>query len=86
MLVDLFKKLHNFTGKTIGKNKKLPIVNRVDTDPVQQLAWDMVQALEQDNFFLNYQPQINLSTGQLLGVETLIRWRHPQLGLVVCQT
>ncbi|MFN9174239.1 MAG: EAL domain-containing protein [Synechocystis sp.] len=42
----------------------------------------MVKALENDDFFLHYQPQINLLTGQLLGVETLIRWQHPQLGLV----
>ena len=40
------------------------------------------QAIEQEQFVLNYQPQIDLETGQLLGVESLIRWQHPHLGTV----
>ena len=39
-------------------------------------------ALEQDQFQLVYQPQIALESGQVVGVEALIRWRHPDLGLV----
>jgi diguanylate cyclase (GGDEF)-like protein/PAS domain S-box-containing protein len=39
-------------------------------------------ALERREFELHYQPKINLKTGAMIGVEALIRWRHPQRGLV----
>ena len=42
----------------------------------------LLQAMARDEFFLEYQPQVDLATGQLIGVETLIRWRNPELGIV----
>lgn len=39
------------------------------------------QGLEQDEFVLHYQPKIHLVTGQLTGLEALIRWQHPEHGL-----
>ncbi len=39
-------------------------------------------ALENNELFLMYQPQMHLATGQITGVEALLRWRHPQLGIV----
>lgn len=38
------------------------------------------QALQESSLSLHYQPQIELSTGELYGVEALARWKHPQLG------
>jgi diguanylate cyclase (GGDEF)-like protein/PAS domain S-box-containing protein len=39
-------------------------------------------AVDQREFVLQYQPQMNLGTGAIIGVEALIRWRHPERGLV----
>jgi diguanylate cyclase (GGDEF)-like protein len=43
---------------------------------------DLGKAIEQSEFQLYYQPQINLITGQIIGVESLIRWSHPQRGMI----
>ncbi|HRK61878.1 MAG TPA: bifunctional diguanylate cyclase/phosphodiesterase [Candidatus Omnitrophota bacterium] len=39
-------------------------------------------ALEKDQFRLHYQPQIDLRSGKIIGAEALIRWEHPELGMV----
>lgn len=39
-------------------------------------------ALEKEEFVLYYQPQMNASTGQMVGMEALIRWNHPEKGLI----
>ena len=40
------------------------------------------QALDSDELLLHYQPQIDLRTGQVMGVEALLRWQHPERGLL----
>jgi diguanylate cyclase (GGDEF)-like protein/PAS domain S-box-containing protein len=39
-------------------------------------------ALKADEFVLHYQPKVNMRTGRVIGVEALIRWQHPQRGLL----
>jgi diguanylate cyclase (GGDEF)-like protein/PAS domain S-box-containing protein len=48
-----------------------------------QLEGDMRSALGRNEFMLHYQPKINLHTGQITGMEALIRWLHPQEGLLL---
>ena len=47
-----------------------------------QLVNAMHQALEQDQFQLHYQPQFSLGDDQIIGVEALLRWEHPELGAI----
>jgi diguanylate cyclase (GGDEF)-like protein/PAS domain S-box-containing protein len=41
------------------------------------------RAIDQQQFELHYQPQIDLATGRVTGAEALIRWRHPERGLIL---
>lgn len=43
---------------------------------------DLRQALDKQELFVMYQPVLDLNSGELAGVEALVRWRHPQRGLV----
>jgi len=43
---------------------------------------ELQQAINNHEFFLCYLPQIDLTTGQLIAVEALIRWKHPKLGII----
>ncbi|WP_306606513.1 EAL domain-containing protein [Azonexus sp.] len=45
-------------------------------------ASDLRQALERGQLYLVYQPQIDMNTGLAVGLEALLRWRHPERGLV----
>jgi diguanylate cyclase (GGDEF)-like protein len=47
------------------------------------LANDLRRAVDRDELFLTYQPQIQLDTQQIIGAEALIRWRHPSRGVIL---
>lgn len=42
----------------------------------------MRYALERQEFFLVYQPQIDSRTKRVFGMEALIRWKHPEMGMI----
>jgi diguanylate cyclase (GGDEF)-like protein/PAS domain S-box-containing protein len=47
-----------------------------------QMESDLRRAIERKEFFLQYQPIITLETGEVRGFEALVRWQHPERGLV----
>jgi diguanylate cyclase (GGDEF)-like protein len=47
-----------------------------------EMAMDLQHAVERDQLHLRYQPIIDLATGRLAGVEALVRWQHPERGLI----
>jgi diguanylate cyclase (GGDEF)-like protein len=73
-----------YRAKWDGKNRY--VVFETDMQDTLQnhmeLEMDLREALEKDEFFLAYQPTIDLSDMSPTGVEALIRWRHPVRGVV----
>lgn len=71
-------------AKESGKNSCLYFAEGMDSSAVKFLVVekDLRAAIEEEQLCLYYQPQIDLQTGGLVGVEALVRWNHPQRGLI----
>ena len=51
-------------------------------DKLFSMEKDLRLAMERNEFLLHYQPQVNLKQGRVCGVEALIRWQHPETGMI----
>ena len=73
------EKFKSLLTSTTSDNTKPPPSLSTDTAPsFEELQW----AISHEQLILHYQPQINISTGDIIGVEALVRWQHPERGLI----
>jgi diguanylate cyclase (GGDEF)-like protein/PAS domain S-box-containing protein len=73
-----------YQSKSSGLNQYRFYAPRMNARGHEYLAMesDLRQALEQEQFRLHCQPQVSLRSGQIVGIEGLIRWQHPRRGLM----
>jgi diguanylate cyclase (GGDEF)-like protein len=73
-----------YQAKSTGRQRAVVFMPSMQTavDHHRNLGVDLRTALEEGQFFLLYQPTINLASGAFTGVEALLRWRHPHRGVV----
>jgi len=74
-----------YRAKSSGKGRFAIFDQDMHAETLQLLQTenDLRNALEQQLFTLHYQPIVNLKTGALAGFESLVRWQHPERGLVM---
>lgn len=70
--------------KTSGKNKFMYYNSSMEAADVDRLALetDLRKAMERNELVLHYQPQVDTLTGAVVGAEALMRWQHPERGLI----
>lgn len=74
-----------YSAKSAGKGRSVvfnpglhhEVINRL------QLEADLARAIEEDQLAIEYQPIVDLTTGEVTGVEALMRWHHPHRGVVM---
>ena len=73
-----------YQAKARGRNNYQIYFEEINADARTQLnlETDLRKALDASELFLCYQPQVDLRTGQWIGLEALVRWQHPELGLI----
>ncbi|MBW7972422.1 EAL domain-containing protein [Bradyrhizobium sp. BR 10289] len=73
-----------YLAKEDGKNGYRFFSKEVKTQSIERLSLESAlrRALEREQFSLNYQPKVDMETGQITGVEALLRWTHPDLGSI----
>jgi len=73
-----------YRAKSSGKAQYVVYVPRMDEDLYGrlELVADLRRARIDEDFVLHYQPEVELATGRIVGVEALVRWLHPARGLL----
>lgn len=74
-----------YKAKELGRNTFQFYATEMNKATLERLLMEsnLRRALNQNEFVLYYQPLINLCSGLIIGVEALIRWQHPDLGLIM---
>ncbi len=71
-------------AKELGTNNYQHYTPNMNEKAFEQLTLEhnLRKALEKDQFVVFYQPQVDISNGGISGIEALIRWKHPELGMI----
>jgi EAL domain-containing protein (putative c-di-GMP-specific phosphodiesterase class I) len=73
-----------YRAKDHGRNTYHFYSEEMNTNAIKRLRteYELRRALERNEFVLHYQPKVRLADQQIVGVECLIRWEHPERGLL----
>jgi diguanylate cyclase (GGDEF)-like protein len=73
-----------YASKEVGKNRYAFCSAKMKSEACFNAALinDLHWALERNELYLHYQPQVRTATKEIIGVEALLRWQHPRLGLI----
>jgi diguanylate cyclase (GGDEF)-like protein len=73
-----------YLAKDDGKNAFRFFSKEVKTQSIERLTLETAlrRAVEREQFSLHYQPKVDMASRQITGVEALLRWTHPELGMV----
>jgi diguanylate cyclase (GGDEF)-like protein/PAS domain S-box-containing protein len=73
-----------YSAKESGRNNFRFFTKDMNAQVVERLTLEssLRTALAKEQLFLVYQPQMDVATGKITGLEALLRWQHPELGLV----
>ncbi|MGV8898523.1 MAG: bifunctional diguanylate cyclase/phosphodiesterase [Burkholderiaceae bacterium] len=73
-----------YRAKESGRNNIQFFAASMNAQALERLRLedDLHNALERNEFLLHYQPQLDLYSGHIVGMEALIRWQHPSLGMI----
>ncbi len=73
-----------YQAKEGGRNSFRFFAPEMNIKTIERVSMEsnLRRALERDEFFLHYQPQFDSKNGKIAGVEALLRWNHPELGVI----
>ncbi len=73
-----------YSAKKAGRARYAIFDEKLHKEAIKQLTLrnDLRRSIENEDFVLNYQPIVNLKSGDITGFEALVRWRHPEKGLI----
>ena len=73
-----------YQAKEMGRNQYRQFTEQLNEQVQRYIRFskEMPEALRQGQFCLNFQPKIDMQTQRIIGVEALVRWQHPELGIV----
>lgn len=74
-----------YHAKEQGKNNYQFYTSTMHAESLRKMIMerDIRRALNRNEFVVHYQPFMNITTGQITGMEALVRWQHPQRGLIL---